>query len=303
MTEQPQDVLDAIANSMNVRASEPPMRSICARYLGQLAAPEADVLEVGCGNGAATHLIMEHVRPARLVGIDISPVFVRMASEAFASEPQLSFALGDASATGQPGTSFDLVIAHTVYSHLIDPQAALAEAYRVLKPGGRLAIFDGDFASLTVALFDGDPLQSAAATVLRHMVHAPYIMRQLPTLIAAAGFTLESLEPHAYVQTTSPEYLLSLLSRGMKAAGRAAEVGQAIVESFDAEALRRVANRTFFGSLTFVSLIARAGRNGELHDRGATRPSSLRSDGASATTETCVSAGIGRPTQREGPAL
>jgi hypothetical protein len=59
------------------------------------------------------------------------------------------------------------------------------------------------------------------------------------------------------VQTTSPEYLPSLLSRGMKAAGRAAEIGQAVVESFDAEARRLVANRTFFGSLTFLSLIAR----------------------------------------------
>jgi hypothetical protein len=120
-----------------------------------------------------------------------------------------------------------------------------------------LAIFDGDFASLTVALFDGDPLQSVAATVMRHMVHAPHIMRQLPAMIAAAGFTLESLEPHAYVQTTSPDYLLTLFSRGMRAAGRAGEIGQAMVESFDAEAKRRVANQTFFGSLTFLSVIAR----------------------------------------------
>lgn len=256
IAEQPQDVLDAIANSMNVRASEPAMRSICARYLGRLSAPHADVLEIGCGNGATTRLIMQHVRPARLVGIDMSPVFVKMANEAFAGEPGVSFTVGDAAATAQPSLFFDLVIAHTVYSHLVDPQAALAEAHRVLKPGGRLAIFDGDFASLTVALFDDDPLQSAATTALRHMVHAPHIMRQLPALIAAAGFTVESLEPHAYVQTTSPDYLLTLLSRGMSAAGRAGEVGQAMVESFDVEARRRVENGTFFGSLTFLSVIA-----------------------------------------------
>jgi hypothetical protein len=81
-------------------------------------------------------------------------------------------------------------------------------------------------------------------------------MRQLPGLLAAAGFAVESIEPHAYVQTTNPDYLLTLLSRGMSAAGRADEIGQAM-ESFNAEARRRVANRTFFGSLTFLSVIAK----------------------------------------------
>jgi hypothetical protein len=92
------------------------------------------------------------------------------------------------------------------------------------------------------------------------MVHAPHIMRRLPSLLAAAGFAVESIEPHAYVQTTSPDYLLTLLSRGMSAAGRADEIGLAMVECFNAEARRRVANRTFFGSLTFLSVIARKGR-------------------------------------------
>jgi len=50
-------------------------------------------------------------------------------------------------------------------------------------------------------------------------------MRQLPGLLAAAGFAVESIEPHAYVQ-----YLLTLLSRGMSAAGRADEIGPAMVE-------------------------------------------------------------------------
>jgi len=261
ITEQPHDVLEAIANSMSVRASEPVMRSICAQYLGRLAAaPHADVLEVGCGNGAATRLIMQHLRPARLVGIDLSPAFVGMASEALAGETGVFFALGDAVATGQPASSFDLVIAHTVYTHLVDPRAALAEAYRVLRPGGRLAIFDADFASLSVALFDGDPLQSAAAIVMRHMVHGPHIMRRLPGLVTAAGFAVESVEPHAYVQTTSPDYLLTLFSRAMRAAGGAGEIGETMVDSFDAEARRRVANQTFFGSLTFLSVVARKGQ-------------------------------------------
>ena len=147
------------------------MQAICARYMAQIVLPEgARVLEVGCGNGASTKLIMQHVDPAQLVGIDPSPVFVEMAGATFAGDPRVSFAIGDAAATGQADAFFDLVIAHTVYSHLVDPREALAEARRVLRPGGQLVIFDGDFTTLTVALFEGDPLQSAAGAVLRNLV-------------------------------------------------------------------------------------------------------------------------------------
>ena len=258
INEQPRDVLDAIAASMNVRASEPAMQAICARYMAQISLPVgARVLEIGCGNGAATKLIMQHMGPAQLVGIDPSPVFIEMAAAAFAGEPRVSFAVADAMATGQADAFFDLVIAHTVYSHLLDPKGALTEARRVLRPGGLLVIFDGDFATLTVALFKGDPLQTAAEAVLRNLVHAPYIMRRLPALVTAAGFSVQTVEPHGYVQMTSPAYLLSLLSRGTNAAAQAGEIGQELAESFDQEARRRVANGSFYGAMLFLSLAAR----------------------------------------------
>ncbi len=234
------------------------MQAICACYLARIALPEgARVLEVGCGNGAATKLIMRHIDPAQLVGIDPSSVFIEMAGEAFAGDPRVSFAVGDAVATGQADACFDLVVAHTVFSHLADPEGALTEARRVLRPGGQLVIFDGDFATLTVALFDGDPLQTAAAAVLRNLVHAPYIMRRLPALLAAAGFSVQSVEPHGYVQMASPDYLLTLLSRGAAAAVQAGEIGRELVDSFDREARRRVANGTFYGAMLFLSLTAR----------------------------------------------
>ena len=234
------------------------MQAICARYMAQITLPEdARVLEVGCGNGAATKLIMQHLSPAHVVGIDPSSMFIDTAGEMFASEPRVSLAVGDAVATGQADAFFDLVIAHTVYSHLVDPEVALTEANRVLKPGGQLVIFDGDFATLTVALFDGDPLQSAVGAVLRNLVHAPYIMRRLPALVTAAGFRVLSVEPHGYVQTTSPDYLMTLLARGTEAAVQAGEIGEELVDSFDREARRRIANGTFYGAILFLSLTAR----------------------------------------------
>ena len=247
VSESSRAVLDIIARSMSIRASESAMQAICSRYMGQIALPEGGrVLEVGCGNGAATRLIMQHIDPVQLVGIDPSPVFIDMAREAFAGEPRASFVVGDAVATGQAEACFDLVIAHTVYSHLPDPEGALVEARRVLRPGGQLVIFDGDYATITVALFDGDPLQAAVGAVLRNIVHAPYIIRRLSALVTTTGFRVQSFEPHGYIQTSTPDYLLTLLSRGTSASARAGEIGQALVEAFDQEARRRVANGTFY---------------------------------------------------------
>src|SRR3982074_2605454 len=89
------------------------------------------------------------------------------------------------------------------------------------------------------------------------LVRAPYIMRRLPALVTASGFSVQSVEPHGYVQTTCPNYLLTLRSRGTKAAVQAGEIGQELVDSFDQEARRRVANATFYGAILFLSLTAR----------------------------------------------
>jgi hypothetical protein len=68
---------------------------------------------------------------------------------------------------------------------------------------------------------------------------------------------VQSVEPHGYVQTSSPDYLLTLLSRSTQAAAQAGEISQEVVDSFDREARPRVANGTFYGAMLFLSLTAR----------------------------------------------
>jgi hypothetical protein len=75
--------------------------------------------------------------------------------------------------------------------------------------------------------------------------------------VTAAGFRVQSVEPHGYVQTTTPDYLLTLLSRGAQAAAQAGEIGRELIDGFDCEARRRVANGTFYGAILFLSLAAR----------------------------------------------
>lgn len=181
----------------------------------------------------------------------------RDGNEALRRDSRARFQVGDARDTGQPDESFDLVLAHTVVSHVPEPERTLAEAFRVLKPGGQLVVFDGDYATITVALFEGDPLQSAVQAVLRNLVYAPYVVRRLPKLMLDAGFTVDAVEPHGYVQTSRPDYLLSLLGRGVDGGVTAGELGQQLADGFKAEAQRRVETGSFFGAILFMSVVAR----------------------------------------------
>jgi arsenite methyltransferase len=256
IADQPDNVIDAIAASMDKRAAEPAMARICASYMANLPQPVDALLEIGCGNGAATALLLENVKPRSLVGVDPSDGLIARASEKFSDRDDVDFRVGDALATGQADASFDVVVAHTVFSHLADPAGALAEACRVLRPGGTLAVFDGDYATNTVALYEGDPLQATMTAAQRNLIHDPYVMRRLPALVRAAGFGNLQAEAHGYMQTENPDYLLSLVARSVDAATDAGDFGTELAAGFKSEASRRVAERSFYGAILFVSLIA-----------------------------------------------
>ena len=82
-------------------------------------------------------------------------------------------------------------------------------------------------------------------------------MRRLADLVEKAGFEVDALDPYGYVQTASPDYLLTVLSRGLAAGSNAGETSEALVEGFNREAQVRVENGTFYGAILYLALTAR----------------------------------------------
>jgi SAM-dependent methyltransferase len=185
---QSQAMLDRIASALDARASDPAMRAITLDYLADLPKGAGRVVEIGCGAGSASEIIHAGLAPAEYLGIDPSEGLLARARARFGDAAGVTMQAGGAEATGLPAACADVVVAHTVFSHLADPAPALAEAARILRPGGQLAIFEGDYAANTVALSREDPLQCAMDMAARHLIHAPFVMRALPGLLPAAGF-------------------------------------------------------------------------------------------------------------------
>ena len=98
-------------------------------------APGMAVLDLCCGAGLVAG--EAGARGAVVTGLDFSPA---MLAEARAAHPALHFAEADAEAMPFPDASFDAVVSSFGVHHVPRPERALAEAFRVLRPGGTLAI-------------------------------------------------------------------------------------------------------------------------------------------------------------------
>ncbi len=112
-----------------------------------LLTPGTRVLDLGCGPGTITVDIARLVVPARVTGVDRSAEVIEQA-RSYAREQavmNLDFAAMDAYHLDLPDGVFDVSHAHQVFQHLSDPVAVLREMARVTRPGGTLAIRDGDY--------------------------------------------------------------------------------------------------------------------------------------------------------------
>jgi hypothetical protein len=137
------------------------------------------------------------------------------------------------------------------------PEGALVEAFRVLRPLGWLAAFDGDYATTTVALGDHDPLQACVDAMMANSVHDRWLMRRLPALVRGCGFEIERFRSHDFVETTGGAYMLTLGDRGADILRALGQISDGTVAALKAEARRRVEGGAFFGHIAYVSLIAR----------------------------------------------
>ena len=129
-------------------------RALVHEALG--ATPGERVLDAGCGPGFYVSEILERVGPeGTVVGVDTSPPMLALAAKRCEGHSNVGFSEGDVTALPVADADFDRALSVQVLEYVDDIPAALGELLRVLRPGGRVLIWDVDWS--TVSWHSDDP--------------------------------------------------------------------------------------------------------------------------------------------------
>ncbi len=258
ITSVPDDMLEVIANVLETRAAIPSQQEMLRDYLSQISFPEnAKVLEVGCGTGPVCRVLAEWPNVGKIIGVEPSPGLLAKARELSAGMPRIEFEEGDGKSLRFDDASFDVVILHTILTHIPEPEAILAEAYRVLRPGGGLGLCDGDFSTTTLQTGSSDPLEACTQAFVENFVNDKWLVRRMSALTQAAGFDVRPIRSYGLIETVSPGLTMTWVDRGANALAAEGRIGPELAEALKAEARRRSDVGSFFGYMAYAALTAR----------------------------------------------
>jgi ubiquinone/menaquinone biosynthesis C-methylase UbiE len=255
-------LLDVMVSRLEVRGNHWFFQKVLGEYLDAMDIDSAStVLDIGCGTGVAARTIARRANfSGRVTGIDLSPYLVEAAKRLADEEglgDLLEFRSGDTRDLDIPDGRFDAVVAHTLVSHVKEALTVLKEAGRLVKPGGLIAVFDGDYASMTFAL--DDPVQSKRhdEALIKAVVTSPRVMRQMPRLIQQADLEMLRTFPYIMAEVGTGNFWLSAIDSFEKLAPKSGAMTKAEATSW-ANALHEAADKgVFFGASNYYTYIAR----------------------------------------------
>jgi ubiquinone/menaquinone biosynthesis C-methylase UbiE len=141
---------------------------------------DAVLLDAGCGQGKSFRYLKQVFAPARLLGIDADPQSLTLSgAEAQRQNIDVELIGSDCASLQLPDASVDLLFCHQTFHHLVEQEQALAEFYRVLKPGGYLL-----FAESTEAYIDTWVIR----WLFRHPMHVQKSAGEYLDMLRGQGF-------------------------------------------------------------------------------------------------------------------
>jgi ubiquinone/menaquinone biosynthesis C-methylase UbiE len=249
-----------MAAHLETRSSFPDQAAIDRALLDVLnPAPGERLLEAGCGSGLLCRHIAERVAPdGHVTGVDVSSGMVAAARQ-FATriglEEQLTFEVGQAEALAYPDGVFDAALAARLLLHVAEPERVVAELRRVVRPGGRVALMDWDFDTVTVDHPDRDLTRRLLHWRNDHYGGNNWSGRQLVGLASGAGLQDLRVTPAVIVARDERAGFTQSLWRAAQRACQAGVITLAEQDAWLAELRGRIAAGRFFASITYFIVL------------------------------------------------
>ena len=161
------------------------------------AAPGERILDLGCGPGFyVPELLQEVGARGSVVAVDSSPDMLAVARRRGEGHDNVTFRQGDAGCIPAEDDDFDAVVCVQVMEYVPDPAGALAEMHRILRPGGRVVIWDIDWSTVWWHSYDPDRMRRVLRAWDEHLVH-PSLPRTLAAQMRRAGFDDVHVQGHS----------------------------------------------------------------------------------------------------------
>lgn len=155
--------------------------------------PGESILDIGCGTGAFCRELAPRVAPGgSVVGVDNASAAINVALRLSACDDRSAPTFAEADGHDLPfaAASFDAAVCVSVLGFCQNPERVLAEARRVLRPGGRVLVVNSDEDTRVYNGCDRD-LGRRMARAIADRSHDPWLGRRIAPLLSATGFRLE----------------------------------------------------------------------------------------------------------------
>jgi ubiquinone/menaquinone biosynthesis C-methylase UbiE len=255
-------VLATIAARLEFRGTDEGYAQLSQAHFPRLPLPQArQILALGCGTGIEVRALRRLTGPdTAIVGVDHSSTLLDVARRLTADEglsDNVTYQTGDAHQLPFRGGEFDIVTLHTLISHADDPLRMLREARRVVRPGGTVAIFDGDYASLTFAYPDHALAKTIEEKLMQLIVANPRVMRDLPRVLRQAGLELVETVGRVYANIGTSSFWVSAAESYGGLLARAGVLPQADIDDWRAFQAKSVDDNTFFAASNYYTYLTR----------------------------------------------
>jgi arsenite methyltransferase len=169
------------------------------------AQPGERILDAGCGPGFYVAEILERVgAEGSVAGVDASEPMLAVAAKRCEGRGSVEFHQGDVTALPVGEAEFDRALSVQVLEYVADIPAALGELLRVLKPGGRVVIWDVDWATVSWHSEDPERMRRFLRAWDEHLAD-PSLPGTLAARMREAGFDDVEMEGHVFATTDVDE--------------------------------------------------------------------------------------------------